>query len=450
MNRRSILSLILAAGTFASACAAVNFSGCRYVTVTPAASTGLESVFVAENCEGSKLTFAASSPSAASAVRWSRFDAMGAAYATPVTDGEVQGNESSISLGAGDSGYLIEAEGRQTAVWVVDYARHEPTITAFSVNPDSDCDRVVFDATGGFDRITYYSINGAPSVLNRGITVEYSDLSLPADATASDASWEVVTETSTFNDITGPFSVPAPLCNTVFTLKGDAFAEAWGIGVTLMTDTYTARRVEAKTWASQGERNNDNEQNSVAGGSGLGGSAPATVLFTALPSDAVIWGEWQFSATDDFADVINRFTDYAFDYTFTEAGTTYVRFVCADASGDCQYESETYAVSIGESKLLCPNAFSPHNEDGINDEWKVSYASLISFDCHIFNRWGKELFHTTNPATGWDGRVGGKFVPSGVYFYVIKAEGADGVKYNLSGDINIIGSKLKPTYSTEE
>jgi len=30
-------------------------------------------------------------------------------------------------------------------------------------------------------------------------------------------------------------------------------------------------------------------------------------------------------------------------------------------------------------------------------------------------------------------------VPPGVYYYVIKAQGADGKNYKLSGDINIVG-----------
>ena len=44
----------------------------------------------------------------------------------------------------------------------------------------------------------------------------------------------------------------------------------------------------------------------------------------------------------------------------------------------------------------------------------------------------------TDPADGWDGKYNGKLVPSGVYYYVIKARGADGKEYNLKGDINII------------
>ncbi len=75
----------------------------------------------------------------------------------------------------------------------------------------------------------------------------------------------------------------------------------------------------------------------------------------------------------------------------------------------------------------------------MNDQWRVSYKSITDFDCHIFNRWGQEMAHLTDPSQGWDGRYGGKTVPPGVYYYVIKAQGADGKNYKLSGDINIVG-----------
>ena len=36
---------------------------------------------------------------------------------------------------------------------------------------------------------------------------------------------------------------------------------------------------------------------------------------------------------------------------------------------------------------------------------------------------------------------GGKYVQPGVYFYVIEAEGSDGIKYKEKGDINILRPK---------
>lgn len=449
MIKKFAVAAVMILGGTSVFSANVEISGSDYVAVTPSATSGLQSVFVARNAADALLSYTAGSTSAASSAKWYRFNAMGAAYAEQISGVTVSGNTTSVRTAASDMGYLIEADGRQTAVWVVDYASHFPSITSFSISADSDCDRVVFNSQGQFDAITYYSINGAPIRLSRDIILEYQNLVFSGDDAVAEGSWIQETQTSTFADITGTFSVMAPLCNTTFTLKGDMFLEKWGDPIELTSDTYQTRRVEAKVWALQDRRNNDNEQKD-GNSEGLGGSAPCDITFVAVPTDAVAWNEWQFSSTEDFADVEYRFTDLKFAYSFTEAGTTYVRFVCADASGDCMYESDTFTVNIGESKLLCPNAFSPHNQDGINDEWKVSYASLVSYECHIFNRWGHELFRSNNPAEGWDGRTGGKFVPSGVYFYVIKAEGADGKKYNLSGDINIIGTKVKQNYTPEE
>ena len=62
----------------------------------------------------------------------------------------------------------------------------------------------------------------------------------------------------------------------------------------------------------------------------------------------------------------------------------------------------------------------------------------MSFECHIFNRYGREITSFNDPAMGWDGTYKGKLVPAGVYYYVIKAKGADGKQYELSGDINIL------------
>lgn len=424
-------------------------TGSNYTTITPSKTTGLEAVVIVEDLASSRLVYNASSPEAAKSVRWKRFGSAGGGYAEDVVEFSVTGSDSAIKPNAGDAGYIVEDGGRQFAWWVVDYSRHQPTMTAFEVSADSDCDRVVFNATGGFDRINYYSVNGAPVELDRGITLEYSDLEMSTSTNDDDSGvWQLYTKKVDFADITGIFSTIAPLCDTEFHLTGDRFAKMWGNPVNLNTSTYKTKRVEARTWAIQAERDNNNEQNNST--SGLGGSAPCDITFKAVATDAAVFREWQFSATEDFADVMYRFNEDEFTYTFTEYGNIYARFVCADASGECTYEGDVYTIMIGESKLLCPNAFSPQNEDGVNDEWKVSYASLISYDCHIFNRWGKQLFSSTNPAEGWDGRVGGKFVPAGVYFYVIKAEGADGVKYNLSGDINIVGSKLRPATATEE
>ena len=109
-----------------------------------------------------------------------------------------------------------------------------------------------------------------------------------------------------------------------------------------------------------------------------------------------------------------------------------------------QFLSVAYLVLISfnvQPLHYVPNAFSPGTSPGVNDEFRVVYKSLVKFSCWIFNRWGQLLYHWTDPAQGWDGKKGGKYVSPGVYFYVIEAEGSDGIKYKKKGDINILRPK---------
>jgi gliding motility-associated-like protein len=61
----------------------------------------------------------------------------------------------------------------------------------------------------------------------------------------------------------------------------------------------------------------------------------------------------------------------------------------------------------------------------------------------VFNRWGNQLFHSSNPDDGWDGTDNGKIVPTGAYYYLVKAEGTDGIVYQKKGDINVLRLKQR-------
>ncbi|MGZ3919980.1 MAG: CotH kinase family protein [Bacteroidia bacterium] len=67
-----------------------------------------------------------------------------------------------------------------------------------------------------------------------------------------------------------------------------------------------------------------------------------------------------------------------------------------------------------------PTGFTP-NGDGNNDEFKPMGSALYSreYDFRIWNRWGQEVFRSTDPIHGWDGNFDGKQAQTGVYAYVI-------------------------------
>lgn len=414
--------------------AQLSFSGNALPAVkdTPVASTGLAAVFTLDNTAGVRAEYSAASSSAT--VNWYRFSNLGGGYAEPVAS-QRDGTISSILLDSSDMGYIIEEGDRRTCVWVVNYANHPCSLGSLSIAPEQDCMMAALSFNGQADRIVYYSINGAAQTLSRGITVEFANLVYDADKQAYRQEYQ----TKSFDYLSSEIHIPSPLCDTEFLLTGDRFQIAWHRGRTIESPTYRARAVEAVTSATQTLRQIDNEQRPADTNSGsLGGSAPVEITFEAAVTDAAIYREWQYAFDPAFEEIDMRVAELTSTHTFTEYGTTYVRFVCGDNSGSCTWTSETYTVNVGESRLECPNAFSPGSSEGVNDQWKVSYKSIVKFDCHIFNRWGNEVAHLTDPSQGWDGRYNGKLVKSGVFYYVIQAEGADGKHYKLAGDINII------------
>lgn len=85
----------------------------------------------------------------------------------------------------------------------------------------------------------------------------------------------------------------------------------------------------------------------------------------------------------------------------------------------------------GTGELFMPNVFSC-NGDGTNDTYQISsigytaaevFEGLQSYSIQIVNRWGNPIFNN-NPEDQqtwkWDGKVGGKDVDDGVYFYQVK------------------------------
>jgi gliding motility-associated-like protein len=185
-------------------------------------------------------------------------------------------------------------------------------------------------------------------------------------------------------------------------------------------------------------------------------SAPLTAVFrdTASTAASCIWSVYKLSGhetelhEENLRDenLIIRYTDRMLRYTFTASGSYRVKLEVADTATACictvyfPNPSEP-AIRIDDSLLDAPNVFSPGTSPGMNDEFRVAYRSIVGFRGWIFNRWGVQLFHWTDPDRGWDGKVNGKPVSSGVYFYVIEATGADGVKRSKKGHINVLRSK---------
>lgn len=186
-------------------------------------------------------------------------------------------------------------------------------------------------------------------------------------------------------------------------------------------------------------------------GDSYSGSAPLTVTFKANPYDDDGWNayyEWRFYKEGEEDNPYLLRYEQDTEVTFTTAGAH--KIVCfatfKNENKTIEYTKEYWSgevspisISISESKLEMPNAFSP-NDDKINDVYKAKkgYQSIVEFKATIFNRWGVKLYEWDDPAGGWDGKYKGKDVAQGVYFVVVKARGADGRKFNIRRDVNLL------------
>ncbi len=191
-------------------------------------------------------------------------------------------------------------------------------------------------------------------------------------------------------------------------------------------------------------------------------SAPLTVTFLSGASDTDGWSshyEWHFylEGSRD-APYLVRYEEET-EVTFATAGSHYVELwatftqgtdTVAYADDYWQEEGSPLTIVISESKLEMPNAFSP-NGDGINDVYKAKdgYQSIVKFKATIFNRWGQKIYSWDDPAGGWDGKRGGKDVAQGVYFVLVEAEGADGRKYRIKRDVNLLRGYTESDGTTE-
>ncbi len=407
----------------------LNFSSSAFkpISVTPEKNTGLDKIYVLYDLENISVSFKAASAN----VKWYRYDNMGGGYAEEVPSSYENG-KSTLDRLEGDKGYIIEDGDKRYYFWIVDYSTKMFNLRSVEYSPDSNCDESILDIDCDASPIIYYTINGQRRTLDREIEISYLNLAWDND----NEYFQQGNITKTLEYIDGPVRLTPPVyCPTSFTVTGDAFLEKWGIGVSEESSFVQPVAVLCETKATQADApESEWESNVLHGGSSdLGGSAPAEITFEAFVTDAVMHDEWQMSRYPEFDNVDYRFTTRTLTYTFNEEGTFYLRYVGSNSDGSCETIGETYTVNIGESQLLCPNAFTP-NGDGVNDVWRVAYRSLIEFKCWIFDRYGKQMYHYDNPDGGWDGN-GAK---PGVYYYVIQATGADGKKYKKTGDINIL------------
>lgn len=160
-------------------------------------------------------------------------------------------------------------------------------------------------------------------------------------------------------------------------------------------------------------------------------SAPAEIEFKSNSKGNITVYEWVMGD-------VSRLYEKNPVYSFQTTGTYNVKLIVTDETTGCSSVDSTLELTITDAFMGFPQVFTP-NGDGVNDEFRAAYKSLKHFDLKIYNRWGRRVYHSTDPSKGWNGKEGNAEAAEGVYMYVAEAEGFDkGVKIRRHGSVTLV------------
>ena len=164
----------------------------------------------------------------------------------------------------------------------------------------------------------------------------------------------------------------------------------------------------------------------------------ARSLFTIMPDSGCaplsIYGN---NVSNNTGNVTNAYVWYVngdsattqnLNYTFMDTGKYTITLLAYETLRRCS-ATTTQTVIVKDCPpdsihVIVPNIFTP-NSDGVNDTWTLNIYNrgytISSYQCNIYDRWGINMFSSTNLNEAWPGKTtSGESASAGSYFYIIK------------------------------
>ncbi|MBO4645120.1 MAG: gliding motility-associated C-terminal domain-containing protein [Bacteroidales bacterium] len=112
--------------------------------------------------------------------------------------------------------------------------------------------------------------------------------------------------------------------------------------------------------------------------------------------------------------------------------------VTASKNG-CENHGEITIYNVCPFNIYLPNCITPTNVDGINDVFKLpTTKDIAEFAIHIYDRFGKLVFSSTDPNFSWDGNINGKIMSNATYTYRIDLTTTGAEKRVIKGILTVL------------
>ena len=123
-------------------------------------------------------------------------------------------------------------------------------------------------------------------------------------------------------------------------------------------------------------------------------------------------------------------------YSNSEPGT-YVTHLHVETINGCVDDFYSQIIIDPNVSIWIPNTITPNN-NGLNEVFHVYGEGIVNLELFIYDRWGENLFRTSNMDNGWDARYKGLLVEQGVYIYKMIYTDIRGESGERIGNINVI------------
>ena len=156
-----------------------------------------------------------------------------------------------------------------------------------------------------------------------------------------------------------------------------------------------------------------------------------TIMFNNLSSGENGWN-WAFG------DLATSSISAPLPHSYTDTGKFVITLIVSNQYScfDTTYRTITIEPDWA---FFVPNVFSP-NGDGINDKFQGYGFGLLEYEMFVFDRWGNQIFKTTDYNYPWDGRAKKveNVAQQDVYVYLINIKDVKNVDHSYRGIVTLV------------